>query len=161
MANIKVSGQGLFFSAPYSTAISFVQNRESGSFTSNVLQTQWTGINLSYNSTEAAPVGGTLTSFSVRNGQGVEQFSITGANYQIQPGDDLNKSVDVFARIVAGNDNWTGTSGSELFILGVGNDSFDGGAGLDTLLIQNVSNYFSINQQKMASLSPSMHQVGL
>ncbi|MFZ6759464.1 DUF4214 domain-containing protein [Undibacterium sp. Ji50W] len=148
MATIRVNGQGLFFSAPAATTISYSQKSASGTYVSGALQYEWTGSNLSYTSGIYTPTGGTVTSFTVKDGLGVEQFSISGVSYQIQANDNFSQLTDIFVKMVAGSDNWTGTAGNELFVMGEGNDTFDGGAGLDTVQIQNLSSYFSINQVK-------------
>ncbi|MFZ6711570.1 DUF4214 domain-containing protein [Undibacterium sp. TC9W] len=94
------------------------------------------------------PTAGTITSVTVKNGLGQEQFSISNLNYLLSSSDDWNKLDQVLINMVSGNDNWTGSAINDLFALGSGSDTYDGGAGTDTVLMNIASGYFSVNLTK-------------
>ncbi|MFZ6780340.1 DUF4214 domain-containing protein [Undibacterium sp. Ji83W] len=148
MANIRINGKGLFFSAQNANITSSAQTLTSGFFITNQMQASWTGTGLSYTTGVSLPTAGTITSITVKNGLGLEQFSISNLNYLLSSSDDWNKLDQVLINMVSGNDNWTGSAVNDLFALGSGSDTYDGGAGTDTVLMNIASSYFSVNLTK-------------
>ena len=148
MANIRINGKGLFFSALPATIISTAQYLSSGFFITDQMQASWTGTLLRYTAGVSMPTGGILSSITIKNGLGLEQFSISNLNYPLSLSDDWNNLDQILVKMVAGNDNWTGSIVNDLFALGSGSDTYDGGAGTDTVLMNIPSSYFIVNQTK-------------
>ena len=133
MATIHVNGKGLYFSAQSEVSSNVSQTSGAGAFIGQYSQQTWTGTNLTYTAGTAMPTGGTLLSFSMKDGQDIEQFSISGFSYSIQATDNLNNLSSFLNKVISGNDTWTGTAGNDFFFYGFGNDIYIGGDGIDTL----------------------------
>ncbi|MFZ6654350.1 DUF4214 domain-containing protein [Undibacterium sp. TJN19] len=149
MANIKVSQQGATITWQFEPSTNISMSSTGGYYHGKTSSLEWTGMNLVYaDPNSVIPTGGTLTSFITTAANGIDQMSLTGLNYQIQPGDMTLPIGERLGKLLAGNDNWTGTAGNETFIYGVGNDNYDGGQGLDTLYDSLPASYFSLDQSK-------------
>ncbi|MFZ6773397.1 DUF4214 domain-containing protein [Undibacterium sp. SXout7W] len=133
MATIHVNGNGLYFSTQNEMSTNVTQTANSGTFIGQYSQQVWTGTNLTYSAGTAMPTGGTLLSFSMKDGQGIEQYSISGFSYSIQATDNLSNLNNFLNKVIFGNDTWTGTAGNDIFFYGFGNDIYIGGDGIDTL----------------------------
>jgi hypothetical protein len=92
---------------------------------------KWSGINLKYDLLiSSLPVSGVLTSFSqVRNDSNFS-MSITELNLSI-PNNIGYESL--IAEMIKGSDQWYGDKGNNFFIISGGEDTFNGGDGIDTL----------------------------
>jgi len=148
MANIRINGKGLFFSAPNAIVKSSSQTLTSGFFITDQMQANWTGTGLHYTTGVDLPTAGTITSVTIKNGLGLEQFSISNVNYVLSSSDDWSRVDQMLLKMVSGDDSWTGSLVNDLFALGFGSDTYDGGAGTDTVLMNIASSYFNINLTK-------------
>ena len=145
MATIHVNGKGLYFSTQVESSTNVSQTSISGSFIGQYSQQIWTGTNLTYSAGSAMPTGGTLLSFSMKDGQGIEQFSVSGFSYPIQTSNNLSNLSNFISTVLSGNDTWTGTSSNDYFFYGIGNDIYLGGDGIDMLNMGAGSNMASSN----------------
>lgn len=147
MANIKVSQRGMLITYTTEASGTVSTGPNGGYYKGQTTTIEWTGINLVYQDPNTVmPTGGTITSFTTTGANGIDQMSLTNLNYQIQAA-DLSLPLDQrLAKLLQGNDNWTGTAGNETFFYGFGNDNFDGGAGFDTLSVSVPASSFSIDK---------------
>ena len=133
MADITVFGAGMLFVVPVDSSTNYSLNASSGYYRSANYQLSWTGANLAYNGTTYIATSGTYTSLDLKDGNGNELIQVSNIAYAVQPSD--NGWAAIIGKLIAGNDNWSGTSANETFAYDLGNDSFDGKGGLDTLQV--------------------------
>ncbi|MFZ6647757.1 DUF4214 domain-containing protein [Undibacterium sp. TJN25] len=132
MADITVFGDGMSFFVPADTATVYSLKADSGFYRSVNYELDWTGSNLVYNNANTYQAsGGVYTSFLLKDSHGASQIQVSNIAYAAQSG-DVGFSA-VISKLIAGNDNWTGTAANETFELDLGNDSFNGKDGMDTL----------------------------
>ena len=101
-----------------------------GSFDPGPYRETWTGTNLTYGAGSSHPTGGTLQSWTFYMKGPTFAFSVDGLAYTIPAGSSYSNLV---AGLFSGQDDWHGTAGDNFFYWSVGNDTYHGGAGIDTI----------------------------
>ena len=108
----------------------FETGATNGAFDPGPYRETWTGTSLTYGSGSAHPTGGTLNSWLFFLRGATFAFSVKDLAYSIPAGTSYS---GLIAGLFAGRDEWHGTAEDNFFYWSVGNDTYHGGAGIDTI----------------------------
>lgn len=134
MANIKLVWDGDPSSAlmPGFSTTNYTLGATSGFVRSGSVSYHWTGAGLQYGTPGSfLPTAGTLYSWVESNGS--YTLDVSGLNVQVRAWDTAET---LGARFVEGRDTWLGDAGDNFFFASLGGDTYNGGAGIDTLDFQ-------------------------
>ena len=116
---------------PSDLSTNYYQGPTSGYHRSPGSSQEWTGINLSYLFSDSAlPTAGTLTSFSRVQNSGLWSLSSIELNTVIPKNSTFDSLI---VEMIKGKDDWYGNDLNNFFFMSVGDDTYHGGNGIDTI----------------------------
>ena len=117
------------------TSTDYFRGTTSGYFNAKSYTESWTGKGLIYDpnvflSKNPYPVSGTIESWNWANKVGTFDMKISGASFVIPQNLDYS---EIIAGLVSGQDEWIGNNENNYFFFSVGNDTYYGNFGIDTI----------------------------
>lgn len=155
---LNVNKNGIYFTAPYASAINTTQNSTSGYFVSAYMLEEWTGSNFGYTSGYVNPTSGTLQNYSVTDKSTNElAWRMSNLNYNVAlTPPTVDGSALPFAALAASSETKIyGSSNNDRTFYLVNTSEVDLSSGNDTLVHSQV--YSAYQFQRVPNQNTSIY----